>query len=144
MQLWLRKQLRGHTCQITLALVKKKYIYIYTTRFPGCLPFQSRAWCPQSVSSGSRVGGWLLLQSLQLGELHTRCQALVVLRVPHRQRAVTAAWPWSFREARSLGSDSRHFQGPAHIPQNSAGCVRNKVAKCWELEPFPCCCRESL
>lgn len=27
MQLWLRKQLRGHTCQITLALVKKN---IYT------------------------------------------------------------------------------------------------------------------
>lgn len=29
MQLWFRKQLRGHTCQITLALVKKKNIYIY-------------------------------------------------------------------------------------------------------------------
>jgi len=47
-----------------------------TTRFPGCLRFQSRALCPQSISSGLWGGGgrwcWFLLQSLQLQEPYSK------------------------------------------------------------------------
>lgn len=130
MQLWFRKQLRGHACQITLALVKN--IYIYTTRFPGCLLFQSRALCPQSVSSGLYVGGFGFFCNLcSFKSCTAKGQTLVALHVPHRQRTVTAPWPWSLREAGSLGSDERHFQGPAlvlQIPSGSAGCTRNSFS----------------
>lgn len=42
-------------------------------------------------------------------------RTLVVLHVPRGQRTVTAPWPRSLREAGSLGSNEKHFQGPALI-----------------------------
>lgn len=131
MQLWFRKQLRGRACQITLALVKKN---IYTTMFPGCLLFQSRALCPQSVFSGLCVGVFGFFCNLCSFESHTaKRQTLVVLHVPRGQRTVTAPRLPSCWGAGSLRSHERHFQGPAPILQTtsaSAGCMRNKVAKC--------------
>lgn len=121
---------------------------IYITRFPGCLLFQSRALCPQSVSSGLRMGGFGSFCNLCSFESCTaKCQTLVALHVPRGQRTVTAPWPRSLREAGSLGSGERHFQGQAMILQTtaaSAGSSRNKVSKCWGLEPFPGCSSVNL
>lgn len=91
-------------------------IYIYTTRFPGCPFFQSRALCPQSVSSGLYGGGFGFFCSLcSIVCCTAKCRTLVVLQVPRGQRTVTAPWPRSLREAGSLGSNEKHFQGPALI-----------------------------
>lgn len=93
------------------------------------------------------VGGGFFCNLWSFKSHTAKHQTLVVLHVPRGQRTVTAPWPRSLWEAGSLVSDERHFQGPALILQTtsaSAGCMRNKVSKCWGLEPFPRCCRVNL
>lgn len=123
----------------------KKYIYHKVSWVP---PFSIKGIMSSIHLFWVMYGGfWFLLQSLQLRELYSKMPNAGGTACSRGQRAVTAPWTRSLWEAGSLGRDERHFHGQALILQTtaaSAGSSRNKVSKCWGLEPFPGCCRVNL
>lgn len=87
MQLWFRKQLRGHTGQITLALVKKK-IYV-PQGFLGASLFNQGHYVLNPSLLGHVGGVGFFCNLCSSVSCTAKCQTLVVLHVPRRQRAVT-------------------------------------------------------
>lgn len=141
MQLWFRKPLREHTCQITLALVKKK-INI-PQGFLGASLFNQGHYVLNPSLLGHVWGVGFFFNLCSSVSCTQNAKHWWYCMFP-ADKGLYSSLTLLARAGRLPWEQFKHFRGPAQIPRNPAGSLRNRAAECWELEPFPCCCRVNL